>query len=53
MRGGGTRGAYEVGVLKGFLDHLPPEELQYDVVVGVSIGAINSAVFALYDKGNE
>lgn len=53
LRGGGTKGAYEVGVLLGFLKHLKPEDMAYDVVVGVSIGAINGAIMALYEKGDE
>ncbi len=53
LRGGGTKGAYEVGVLKGFVKHFLPEDYKYDVVVGVSIGAINSAILALYPPGQE
>jgi predicted acylesterase/phospholipase RssA len=53
LRGGGTKGNYEVGVLQSFLEHLPPEEIQYDVVVGVSIGAVNAATIGMYEKGRE
>ena len=53
LRGGGTKGAYEVGVLMGFINNLKPEDYRYDVVVGVSIGAINAAVIALHAKGEE
>jgi len=53
MRGGGTKGAYEVGALKAIISELDPIEYQYDVVVGVSIGAINAAIFALHPPGDE
>lgn len=48
LRGGGTRGSYEVGVLNAFIDNLPPEELEYDVIVGGSIGAFNAVLLSLY-----
>lgn len=46
-------GSYEIGVLNALVDNLPPEELRYDYVGGVSIGAVNASIFSLYDKGNE
>ena len=51
MRGGGVKGMYEVGVLESFLANLPPNEIAYDVSVGVSIGAVNAAVLGLFEKG--
>ena len=53
LRGGGTKGAYEVGVIQSFYDNLPKEEIQYDVVVGVSIGSINAGTIGIYEKGRE
>jgi predicted acylesterase/phospholipase RssA len=53
LRGGGTKGNYEVGVLQSFLENLPQEDIEYDVVVGVSIGAVNAATIGMYDKGEE
>jgi predicted acylesterase/phospholipase RssA len=53
LRGGGVKGMYEVGVLESFLANLPPEEIAYDVSVGVSIGAVNSATIGLFEKGQE
>ena len=53
LRGGGVKGAYEVGVLKAFSEHLNPEDIHYDVVSGVSIGSMNGAIFALFEKGQE
>lgn len=53
MRGGGTKGAYEVGVLKAMTDMLIPIEYAYDVLVGVSCGGINAGMMATYDRGQE
>lgn len=53
LRGGGSKGAYEVGALKGMLKMMNPIEYQYDVVVGVSVGAVNAALISLYPKGQE
>lgn len=53
LRGGGTKGAYEVGALKALTSLLDPEDYAYDVVVGVSVGAINAALLSLFEKGSE
>uniref|UniRef100_A0A7S3KDD3 PNPLA domain-containing protein n=1 Tax=Euplotes crassus TaxID=5936 RepID=A0A7S3KDD3_EUPCR len=53
MEGGGDKGSYEVGALKAFLEFLPKKEIQYDVVTGVSVGAINAISLALHKKGDE
>ena len=44
---------YEVGVLQSFLDNLPAEEVAYDVVTGVSIGAVNSGTIGIFETGQE
>lgn len=53
LRGGGTKGAYEVGALKAMAALLDPKEIEYDVVVGVSIGAMNAALLSFFEKGDE
>lgn len=53
LKGGGSKGAYEVGVFKGLLENLDPKEVEYDVVVGASIGAFNAAQIALFAPGDE
>lgn len=53
FRGGGVHGSYEVGVLNALVDLLPEEELRYDYVTGVSIGAVNASIFATFEKGDE
>ena len=48
LEGGGAKGAYEIGVLKAIQEL----EIQYDCVVGTSIGALNAIAFTLkeYEK---
>lgn len=53
LEGGGDKGSYEAGVLKAFVESLPPNEVIYDVVTGVSVGAINAMAIALHPKGEE
>ena len=46
-------GSYEVGVLKSFVDYLPPDEVKYDVITGVSVGSINAMAISLHQIGEE
>jgi predicted acylesterase/phospholipase RssA len=46
-----VHGAYEVGVLKAFTEFLDPIDINYDYISGVSIGAVNTAIFAMYPPG--
>jgi NTE family protein len=49
LSGGGSHGAYQLGVLK----HLMVDQgLDYDIVAGVSVGAINSSILAQFAKGD-
>ena len=45
LPGGGARGAYQVGVLKGIMS-LMPEGFHFPIINGTSAGAINAAVLA-------
>jgi NTE family protein len=49
LTGGGARAAYQVGLLRGLAHHFP--ELEFQIVTGVSAGAIN-AVFLAAMHGN-
>lgn len=49
MSGGANKGAYEVGVLHGLAHLLDPKEIAWDVVTGVSAGAINAGAMSLWD----
>lgn len=54
LQGGGDKGAYEAGVLYGLINNAKsPEDFQYDVITGVSVGSVNAMCFAMYEKGNE
>ena len=54
LQGGGDKGAYEAGVFWGLVYNATnPENVQYDVVTGISAGAINALGLALYDIGDE
>ena len=44
LTGGGARAAYQVGVLRAIARLLP--ETTFDVITGVSAGAINAAFLA-------
>ena len=48
LSGGGARGAYQVGVLKGLAEILKKEKIEnpFQILSGVSAGAINSAKLA-------
>jgi len=50
MSGGGSKGAFQTGVLKHLLGDL---EKHYDSISGVSVGAINAAYLGMFKKGQE
>jgi len=47
FEGGGAKGAYQIGVWK----YLKEKNIKIDGIVGTSVGAINSAIFAMGDIG--
>ena len=53
LKGGGIHGAYESGVLKSIVEQMPAEDIKYDYISGVSIGAINASYLALFPPGQE
>lgn len=53
LSGGGAKGAYEVGALWQMTRSLNASELEYDVVSGISVGSINAAGLALFERGKE
>lgn len=49
LSGGGARGAYEAGVLSYLFEHIYPklpDEFEFDIVSGTSVGAIHAAFVA-------
>ena len=53
LSGGGSKGAYEVGVIKTVVDTLSAPDNHYDVVSGVSVGGINTAALSLFGEGED
>lgn len=53
LSGGGDRGAFEAGAIQGLAALLPPEEVQWNVVTGISAGSILASAAALFDVGEE
>jgi predicted patatin/cPLA2 family phospholipase len=53
LEGGGDKGAYQAGVIKGLIDNLPSNKTRYDVVTGISVGSINAAAFSVFEIGQE
>jgi len=50
LSGGGANGAFEVGALQHLIGF---KKIHYDVICGVSVGALNGAILAQYPKGKE
>ena len=53
LSGGGSNGAWESGVMWGFLNYGTPSDFEWDVVTGVSAGSINTLFTAPYAVGDE
>jgi NTE family protein len=50
LSGGAAKGAYQVGVLQHLLGDF---EIKYDLICGISVGAINAAFLGMYPHGQE
>jgi NTE family protein len=50
LSGGGSLGSYEIGVLKYLIHDL---QLKYDILCGVSVGALNCSYLSMYPKERE
>jgi NTE family protein len=48
LTGGGARAAYQVGALRALSEIAPPGGLPFDVLAGISAGAINTVALASY-----
>lgn len=46
LSGGATEGAWEAGILWGLMNYGDPSNFEYDVISGISAGAINAAGLA-------
>lgn len=50
LSGGGANGAFQAGVLHHVLG---THKVHYDIVAGVSVGALNGGIVSMYEKGDE
>ena len=51
--GGANNGAWEAGVLWGLVNYGNPEDFKYDVLSGISAGAINAIALVGWKIGDE
>ena len=51
--GGANNGAWESGVLWGLVNYGNPEDFRYDVLSGISAGAINAIALVGWKIGDE
>lgn len=50
LSGGGAKGAFQVGALEHILGDL---EVQYDIIAGISVGALNGSYLSQFKTGEE
>ncbi|CDW82507.1 patatin-like phospholipase family protein [Stylonychia lemnae] len=48
LSGGANKGAYQAGVIHGLAHLLPSEEVEWDVITGVSAGALNAGGISVW-----
>ena len=53
LSGGANYGSWEVGVMWGLVNYGNPDDFAWDVISGVSAGAINTAATAVFETGDE
>jgi predicted acylesterase/phospholipase RssA len=53
MSGGANNGAWEAGVLWGLVHYGNPSDFTWNVVTGVSAGAINTGAVVVFAPGDE
>lgn len=53
LEAGGDKGAYQAGALKGLFEAAGGEAIDYDVISGVSVGAINAMGVSIFPSGEE
>ena len=53
MSGGGSNGAWELGVIWGLLHNGNPSDFEWDYLTGISAGSINTAGLVGWAVGDE
>lgn len=49
LSGGGSRGAYQVGVIQHLLGE---RAIDYDIITGISVGALNGSYLSMFNRGD-
>ena len=53
LSGGGNYGAWEAGVLWGLVHYGDPTDYAWNVITGISAGALNTCAAAVFKTGDE
>ncbi len=53
LEGGGDKGAYQAGAIHKLVNSLPNEDVQWDIISGISVGSLNGITLSLFEKGQE
>lgn len=53
LEGGGSRGAFEAGAIWALVNNLPADEVRWNIITGISTGALNTGGFSNYPYGEE
>ncbi|OMJ72663.1 hypothetical protein SteCoe_28831 [Stentor coeruleus] len=53
ISGGASYGAYEAGAFSGLVEFLHPDDVMYNVIVGISVGSINALGLSQFEYGQE
>jgi predicted patatin/cPLA2 family phospholipase len=53
LEGGGDKGAYQAGALMGLVSNIPGNKYNWDVITGISVGALNAFGLSFFKQGDE
>jgi hypothetical protein len=53
LEGGGDKGAYQAGAIKGLIETIPEGQREWSVITGISVGSLNAAGLSAFELGEE
>jgi predicted patatin/cPLA2 family phospholipase len=53
LEGGGDKGAYQAGAIKGLVENIPAGQREWSVITGISVGSLNAAGLSVFEPGKE
>jgi predicted acylesterase/phospholipase RssA len=53
LEGGGSHGAYEAGIVQALVQHLPANQVMWNIITGISTGSLNTCQASFFAYGNE